>query len=250
MELKDRVVLVTGGAKRLGRAIVTALARRGAHVAIHYGSSEAEALQAAEAVRALGRRALVVQAELADVGAIEAMFSRIDEEFGRLDVLVNCAANFMRVSFDEMDEDGWDRSLDVNLKGAAFCAREAARRMRPQGAGKIINLADWAALRPYGGFLPYMVSKGGVVTLTRALAVELAPEIQVNAIAPGHVLPPEGASEEVLRRLAERVPLKRLGSPEDVVAAVAYLIEGGDYVTGQVLCVDGGRFVGCESPDY
>lgn len=250
MELKDRVVMVTGGARRLGRAVALTLAGRGADVVIHYGQSREEAEALAVEIRSLGRRVLIVQAELADVTEIEAMFARVEETLGRLDVLVNSAANFLRVSLEELTEESWDRSLDVNLKGTVFCAREAARMMRQRGEGKIINFADWAALRPYPGFLPYMISKGGVVTLTRALAIELAPAIQVNAIAPGHVLPPDGASAEVMERLASRVPLKRLGTPEDIAKAVLYLIEGGDYVTGQILCVDGGRLVGCETPDY
>ena len=243
MKLQDRVAVVTGAGRRLGRAVALDLARRGAHVAVHYNRSENEAREVVEQIEKLGRRALAVWADLSEVSAIAVMFARIDETFGRLDALVSSAANFIRVPVEKIDEEVWDQSLDVNLKGACFCALEAARLMRRGGGGKIVNFADWGGLRPYRNYLPYIVSKGGVVTLTQALALELAPEIQVNAVAPGLILPPEGTPQEQIDRMARHVPLKRAGAPEDIVAAVAFLIEGSDYITGQVLCVDGGRLI-------
>jgi len=243
MDLHDRVVWVTGSAQRLGRAMALDLARRGANLVVHYNQSEAEARSAVAEIEALGRRAIMVQADLSDLDQIKGVVARIDEAFGRLDVLVNSAANFHRVKLEAIDEALWDASLNVNLKGPAFCALACVELMRRGGSGKIINFADWAGFRPYRNYLPYLVSKGGVITLTKALALELAPEIQVNAIAPGPVLPPEGASAAELERMVRQVPLGRLGAPADIVAAVAFLIEGGDYITGQVLCVDGGRLI-------
>ena len=243
MKLQDRVALVTGAGLRLGRAMALDLAHRGAHVAVHYNRSEAEAREVVDQIEKLGRRALAIQADLSKVPEIASMFAQVDEAFGRLDVLINSAANFIRAPIAEIDEDAWDQSLDVNLKGACFCALEAARLMRRGDGGNIVNFTDWGGLRPYRNYLPYIVSKGGIVTLTQTLALELAPEIQVNAVAPGLILPPEGTTQEQIDRMARHIPLKRAGSPDDIVAAVAFLIEGSDYITGQILCVDGGRLI-------
>jgi pteridine reductase len=244
MQLNDRVVWVTGAGRRLGREVALDLARRGAHVAVHYRTSEGPAREVAAAIESLGRRAALVPGDLCNVAEIRRIVGQIDRAFGRLDVLVNCASTFERVEVERIDEAGWDRALDANLKGPFFCALEAARLMRRGGqGGKIVNFADWAAFRPYRHYLPYMIAKGGVVTMTRALALELAPEIQVNAVAPGPVLLPEGTTEQEKARIVRHVPLGRIGSPEDVTAAVAFLLEGSDYITGQVLCVDGGRLI-------
>ena len=243
MDLEGKVIWITGAARRLGRELALDLAGRGADIAVHYASSRQEAEEVAGLIKAKGRRALAVQADLARVDQIRACVQRIHETFGRLDVLINSASNFPRVKWRDVTEEDWDRSLDVNLKGPFFCAQEAAKRMLEGEGGKIINLADSAALRPNKHYAPYLISKGGVVTMTRILALELAPRIQVNAVAPGVVLPPPGTSEGVIEKLGRQVPLGRIGSPRDIVAAVAFLLEGSDYITGQVLCVDGGRTV-------
>ncbi len=243
MNLNDRVIWITGAGLRLGRAIALDLARRGAHIVIHYNTSDLAAKEAAEQIEGMGRRALLVQANLSQIEQIKRCVDQIEEHFGRLDVLVNSASNFIRVPVEEINEAVWDASLNVNLKGPAFCVLEAARLMRKGGGGKIINFADWAGFRPTRHYLPYMVSKGGVITLTRALALELAPEIQVNAVAPGPVLPPVDIGQKDLDTIIRQVPLKRLGSPADIVATVAFFLEGSDYITGQILCVDGGRLI-------
>lgn len=243
MQLQQRVVWVTGSAKRLGRAMALDLAGRGADMVIHYRSSREEAEAVARQIRAIGRRVLLVQADLSEVREIEQCVDRIRHEMGRLDVLVNSASNFIRTPLASIREADWDAALHVNLKGPCFCALEASKLMREGEGGKIINFADWAGFRPYRNYLPYVVAKGGVITMTRALALELAPEIQVNAVAPGPVLLPPGTSEEERNHIIRHVPLGRVGSPEDIVQTVAFLIEGTDYVTGQVLCVDGGRFI-------
>lgn len=246
MKLEDKVVWITGAARRLGRAMALAVAERGADVVVHFRSSGEEAADVCAQIEALGRRALAVQADLTNVSQIRELGQQIQAHFGRLDVFVNNASTFERTPLAEIDEAAWDANLDVNLKGPAFCALEAARLMQLDGesaGGKIINMADSAAMRPYPNFLPYMIAKGGIITLTRALAVELAPAISVNAIAPGPVLLPESASEEEIARAVARVPLGRVGTPEDIVATLLWLLEGTDYTTGQIICIDGGRSV-------
>ena len=242
MNLNGKIAWVTGGAKRLGRAIALDLARRGADIALHYNTSREEAETAGAEIEALGRRCVLVQGDLAKVAEIERIVAEIEAAFGRLDILINSASTFPRTPLETIDEAAWDAALNVNLKGPAFCALRAAALMRrTAGGGKIINMADSAALRPYRNFLPYMVAKGGIVTLTQGLALELAPAISVNAIAPGLVLPPPETTEAQLAHMLRNIPLGRPGGPEDIVAAVAFLVEGTDYVTGQVIVVDGGR---------
>lgn len=242
MTLKNRVVLVTGGAKRLGLAVALALARRGASIALSYRSSAREAALAVRAIEAEGVAALAVQADLSRAADVQRLMGRVAKRFGRLDVLVNSAANFERVPFDRLTERHWDAALDTNLKGPFLCALHASRLMRPRG-GKIINVADWAGVRPYRDYLPYCVSKAGVIGLTKALAKELAPRIQVAAIAPGPILPPQEMSRAARVRVARRIPLKRWGRPQDIANTVLFLIEGTDFITGSVVFVDGGSLI-------
>ena len=243
MTLDGRVALVTGGAQRIGQAIALALADRGADVALSYRTSARQARAAVEAIQRCGARALAVQADVGRVAEVRRLIDRIARRFGRLDVLINSAATFTRTPFAALSERDWDRALDANLKGSFLCALYASRLMRRHGGGKIINVADWAGLRPYRDYLPYCVSKAGVIGLTRALAKELAPGIQVNAIAPGPILPPAGMSRAARARTARRVPLRRWGSPADIVNTVLFLIEGTDFMTGSVVSVDGGQLI-------
>lgn len=242
MRLAGRVVLITGGARRIGRALALGLARRGAHIALSYRTSAQEARRTVREIEALGVRALAVRADLTRTADVQRLIRRVGTRFGRLDALVNCAANFDRVPFESLTERAWDRALNANLKGPFLCALYASRLLRKHG-GKIINFADWAGVRPYRDYLPYCVSKGGIITLTKALAKELAPRVQVNAIAPGPILPPPGMSAATKRRIARSVPLKRWGSPEDLVNTVVFLLEGTDFMTGSVVFVDGGQLI-------
>lgn len=229
---------------RVGRAIALGLAREGAHVAVHYHASAEEAEEAAAEVRALGVEAETFVADLG-AGSEEArrLIDAVDRRWGRLDVLVNSAAIFPRTPWDAIDEATWDRTLAVNLKGPFFTAWHAAAPMRRGGGGSIVNIADWAALRPYPHYLPYVISKGGIVTMTKAMAKELAPEIRVNAVAPGPVLLPEDLEPEAAQRVIKGTLLKRLGTPEDVAEAVVFLVARTDFATGHVLVVDGGRLI-------
>ncbi len=243
MDLNNRVVLITGGAKRVGRAIALSLAERGARIAFSYRSSSADAAAMVRMLRSAGTGALAVRADLSRSAEVRRLVDRVRRQFGRIDVLINSAANFDRTPFATLTERDWDHAIDTNLKGTFLCALYAGRAMQRQGEGKIINIADWAGIRPYKEYLPYCVSKAGVIGLTKALAKELAPRIQVNAIAPGPILPPEHMSAAARRRVAARVPLGRWGSPQDIASAARFLIEGTDFMTGAVLPVDGGQLI-------
>ena len=240
MDLAGRVALVTGAGRRLGRAMAAALAGRGMTLAIHYhGSREgAEALR--HEVEAAGGRAACFAADLSDAAAARALPARVVAELGRLDALVNSAAVMHHVSFEDTTVELYDQVLDLNLRAAFFCAQGAAPALR-SARGKVVNIADLGGLEPWPGYAAHSVSKAGVVMLTKVLALALAPDVTVNAIAPGAVLVPDNYDAAERERLAATTPARRLGSPDDVVAALLYLLEGGDYVTGEVLAVDGGR---------
>ncbi|MDQ3223987.1 MAG: SDR family oxidoreductase [Gemmatimonadota bacterium] len=240
MELQGRVALVTGAGRRLGRAMARALADRGMALAIHHHASNAGANELKEEIVAAGGRAVCFGADLTDAHAARALPARVVAEFGRLDVLVNSAAVMHRLSFEETTPEQWDAVLDLNLRAGFFCTQGAAPALRA-ARGKVVNLADLAGLEPWPGFAAHSISKAGVVMLTKVLARSLAPEVTVNAIAPGAVLVPDEYDAEERDRLARATPLQRLGSPSDVVSALLYLLEGGDFVTGEVLVVDGGR---------
>ncbi len=243
MNLTGRVALVTGGAVRVGRAISLALAERGALVAVNYHASDEAARELVARVEARGGQAAAFPADISRPAEVDALVDAVVARFGGVDVLVNNAAIFPRTPLGSVSEEEWDTVLGTNLKGAFFCAQRAAREMQARGAGKIVNLADINAFRPWGSYLPYCISKAGVVTLTQGLARALAPAIQVNAVAPGAVLFPEGYTPEQRERTLAPIPMRREGSPEDVARTVLFLLEGPDYITGAVIPVDGGRLV-------
>lgn len=242
MQLRDRVALVTGAGRRLGRAFAQGLAGRGMAVAIHHHASTSGAEELRRQIVAAGGRAACFAADLTDAAAAAELPRRVAAEMGRLDVLVNSAAVMHRLSFEETTPAQWDAILDLNLRAAFFCAQGAAPALRA-ARGKIVNIADLSGLEPWPGFAVHSISKAGVVMLTKVLARALAPEVTVNGIAPGAVLVPEEYDEAERERLARAAPLRRLGSPDDAVAAVLYLLEGGDFVTGEVIAVDGGRLL-------
>jgi pteridine reductase len=236
MKLRGKTALVTGGAKRVGREIALALARRGANIVVHYHTSGSEARRLVAEIKTLGVEAWAVQADQANARQVRAAVRKA----GRIDVLVASAAVFRRTPFTKLTEEDWDYHLDANLKGPFLFAFEVGRQMT---AGKMIFFADWAALRPYRNYLPYLVSKAGIICLTKALAKELAPGVQVNAIAPGPVLLPDDFPATEKRKVIDATLVKRLGSPQDIVNSVLFLIEGGDFITGHTLVVDGGRLI-------
>ncbi len=236
MNIDGKVALITGSAKRIGREIALELERRGARIAVHYRSGEAEARNVAGATGA------VFQAELTDDQAVEKMFHGIDAFFGRLDILVNSASVFSPASVDEATPEHWDAQMDTNARAPFFVAQHAARLMLQNESGKIINIADVAGEIIWPSHLPYSVSKAALIAVNRGLAKAYAPHIQVNAIAPGPVLFPEYYSDEQKNLAVERTLLKRPGSPQDIVNAVVFLIEN-DYITGEMIHVDGGRHI-------
>jgi pteridine reductase len=242
MELHGKVALVTGAGRRLGRAMAQALAQQGMTVGIHYHASAGGARELEADIRRQGGRAASFEADLTDALSARALPERVITEFGRLDVLVNSAAVMHRIGFEETTPEEWDSIHALNLRAAFFCTQGAAAALRAS-KGKVVNLADLAGLEPWPGFAAHSISKAGVVMLTHVLALSLAPDVTVNAIAPGAVLVPEDYSVEERDRLARSTPLRRLGSPSDVIAALLYLLQGGDFVTGEILVVDGGRFI-------
>lgn len=243
MQLNGLSVLITGP-KRIGAVLAQSLAERGADVALSYNQSRDEAELAAAAVRVAGRRAACIKADLAKADDCRALVAETAKQFGRLDVLVNMASIYASTPFDELTEAKWDRGLAVDVRAAFLCASAAVPHMRTAGGGRIVNFADWlpASRRPrYKGFLPYYVAKSGVIALTEALALELAEhQILVNAIAPGPILAPPGLDDDERRAVEQATPLGRWGGAGEVVKAVLFLIET-DFVTGEVIRVDGGR---------
>ncbi len=243
MTLSNRVALITGS-KRIGAAVALDLAAHGADVALVYNQSREEAEAAAEAIRAAGRKALVMQADVSSASECARIVEETVRELGRIDVLVNMASIYRARDLDQLTADDWNRQLDVDLRAAFLCSHAAMPHMRGQGGGRIINFADWVAAsgRPrYTGYVPYYVAKQGVIALTEALALELAPaQILVNAIAPGPIVAPPGTSDEEKAEVARTTPLGRWGGEDEIVKTVRFLVES-DYVTGETIRVDGGR---------
>ena len=239
MELKGRNALVTGAGVRLGRALASGLMRRGVHVAIHYHHSEHGARETALEGEAAGNTVALLKADLSDAAQAEGLARRAADGLGGLDILINSAGIMERQPLAEVTPEDWDRTINLNLRGAFFVAKGAAAVMADRG-GAIVNVADLAAFERWTGYPVHVISKAGVIAMTELLAKTLAPKIRVNAVAPGAVLLPDDWDEAQKERLVRSTPLGRLGTPDDVVAAVVHLLER-DYVTGETLVVDGGR---------
>jgi 3-oxoacyl-[acyl-carrier protein] reductase len=247
MDLKDKVAVVTGGGTGLGKVVSLALAREGANVAIVYSRSESEAAATVGELRALGSRSIAIRADVSQSADVQAMVDQAMAEYGRLDILVNNAGATVFVPFQDLDaisETDWDHIMAVNVKGPWLCARAVAPIMKKQGQGRIIQTTSVSGLRPGGSSLAYTVSKAAETQLTRALAMALAPEITVNAIAPGLLATRWGQAwgDESLQRGAAEAPLKRLPTLEDCAAAVLMMIKN-DSMTGQSVVVDAGRYM-------
>lgn len=240
MHDEGKVALVTGGARRLGRRIAMALAGRGYAVGVNHSSSEDEAREVVEEIRSGGGRALALRADVSSPPEVARMFDGLEQRLGPLNLLVNNAAVIPPSPFEKLDDDVWDKTLGVNLNGTMYCCREAGRRMLRRGGGTIVNIACLGAFQPWHGHIAYSVSKAGVVMLTRCLARALGPAVRVNAVAPGTVEVPGESSPTKITPPVDRIPLGRYASPDDIAGAVVHLAEAADYVTGQVLVVDGG----------
>jgi NAD(P)-dependent dehydrogenase (short-subunit alcohol dehydrogenase family) len=245
MDLHGTVALITG-AKRIGAAVARELAARGAHVALSYARSEAEARAAAAVVTAAGTRGETFQADLSVPEACTALVDAAAQTFGRLDILINMASVYVKRPFDQLTLGDWDGVVNVDLRAAFLCARAAVPHMRKQGGGRIVNFSDWVAAsgRPrYEGFLPYYVAKSGVKALTEALALELAvDQILVNAVAPGPILAPPGTTADEHSAVEQATPLGRWGGESEIAKVVIALLDS-DFITGETIRVDGGRHI-------
>jgi pteridine reductase len=239
LSLSGRTALVTGAAVRLGRAIALGMAGRGADIALHYHSSESEAERTAEAIRALGRKCLLIQADLQLPDSPERIFEAADAFYGRTDILVNSAAIFERGTLAATTPELWEKTMAINLRAPFFLSRAFAAQTQ---TGDIIFLTDARVNRPVKEYLTYSLAKSALTSFTLDLAKSLAPGIRVNAVAPGAVLAPPDKGEAFLQKLVPRIPLGRPGKPEDIVHGVLFLLES-PFVTGQILRIDGGEYL-------
>jgi len=241
VDLRGRVALVTGAGRRVGRALAVGLGAQGMRVAVHYHASDKGARETARLIEAAGGVPWAVAADLTTSDAPALLIAAVIKELGALDVLVNSSAVMERTPLGEVTAGQWDSIMALNLR-APFLLAQAAAPHLARSRGAIVNIADLAAFETWPAYIPHGISKAGVVYMTRALARTLAPNVRVNGVAPGAVLLPDGWTEADAAKLRESTPLARLGSPDDVVEAVLYLLHA-DYVTGQTFIVDGGRHV-------
>jgi pteridine reductase len=237
MSLTGKTILITGGARRIGRTLALAVAAAGGNVALHYHHSQAEANSLRDEIIKLGRQAWLFKADLEDPRQSLELADRAFEKDG-LFALVNNAALFEPASWETTDLQSWNRHMQVNLTAPFLLSQAFGRALGSQAEGRIVNLLDWRALRPGADHLPYTVSKAGLAALTRSLAAALAPRITVNGLALGAVLAPQGGAPE---RLLEQVPAGRWGSLDEVGQALLFLLDGPAYITGEILHLDGGR---------
>lgn len=243
MQLEGKAALITGGAARIGKQIALKLASQKMRVIIHYNQSRNDALTTCNEIGSIGADAWPVFADLRSKQSVDEMESAVLERYDQIDLLINNAAVYYKTPLEKLSIEDWDHIMDVNLRGAFLCSIGIGKRMKAQGSGRIINIADWSFDRPYADYLPYCVSKAGVVSLTKALAKTLAPEVQVNCISPGAILMQEGLPAEVCEKAKEHTLVKRLGEPSDIAEAVLYLASCSEFITGANIMIDGGRLL-------
>ncbi len=238
MSLNDKLVLITGASRRVGRELALGVAREGGDIVIHYGHSQAEAENLREKIQALGRKAYLIQADLDDPAQVGNLIPRASQ-YGPLFALVNNAAIFQSLSWQTTTLEDWNHHLMVNLTTPFLLSQAFARHLPPDGTGRIVNLLDWRALRPAADHLPYTISKAALAALTRSLAIALAPRITVNGLALGAVLPPsEGVAPP---NILKNVPANRWADLAEVSQTLIFLLDGPAYITGEIIHIDGGR---------
>jgi 3-oxoacyl-[acyl-carrier protein] reductase/pteridine reductase len=240
MKIEGKTALVTGGAHRVGKAITMALAGAGANVVVNYYSSDAAAQETVREAQALGVGGLAVQADIGNLEKARALVAAAVDRFGAVDILVNSASIWQKTPLPMGDFAGWRQVLGVLLDGSMYLADAVAPLMLERGEGAMVNIVDLSAWKPFAGYIAHSVGKAGLLALTRQLALELAPAVSVNAVAPGPVLPPPGYSQEQIVQVGGRTLKGRWGTAQDVADAVRFLVEA-DYITGEVLVVDGGE---------
>jgi NAD(P)-dependent dehydrogenase (short-subunit alcohol dehydrogenase family) len=241
--LKDHTALVTGGGKRIGRAIALTLGRAGANVIVNYNQSREGAQATVREIEALGVRAEALRADVSRPKQVAAMFRAVERHFGRLDLLVNNAGVFFSRTWDQLEEKDFDRVLGANLKGPFFCAQAAARMMMRQGRGNIINISSLGGLQAWPSYMHYCASKAALISLTRTLAKALAPTIRVNSVAPGSILFPDEERTAEVRKIIRSIPLRKAGAAQDIAQTVLFLATQSEFITGQVFVVDGGKSI-------
>lgn len=235
--------VVTGGHVRVGRAIALELARLGMNLIVTYRTAPAAAETAVAEFEALDVQAQALAVDLADAKSVVDVADQILAQTGSsLQVLVNSASVYYETPFGEISAEVWDTLLATNLRAPFLLSQRLGLAMKASGVGHIVNIGDWAGIRPYRGYLPYLVSKAGLIYMTQALALELAPEVQVNCICPGAVLVPENTTDSEAAALRRETPLHRLGTPQEIAHAVRYFVES-EFATGSILTVDGGRVI-------
>lgn len=241
--LNHQVALVTGAGRRIGRVIALTLARAGASVVVNYNQSRRDALATVKEIEMLGVETMAVRADVSNPVEVKAMFRAVQKRFKRLDILVNNAGIFFAVPWEDLREKDWDRILGINLKGPFFCAQAAARIMQRKKRGRIINISSLGGLQAWPKYMHYCSSKAGLIMLTRCLAKALAPNISVNSVAPGTILFPGEKRGPETTNIIRAIPLKKSGRPEDIAGMVLYLATHGEFITGQVFVVDGGKSI-------
>ena len=241
MDLKGKVALVTGGAKRLGRAISLGLAQKGARLAIHYNLSGEEAKDTLKDITDKGGEGSLFQADLFREEEVLKVIQTVSNHFGTVDILINNAAIFEEGSFSTTTCENWDRHININLKAPFLLSQKFAEQVSEKGAGKIIHITDFRGVRPGVEHFAYTITKSAIIAMTKGMAKVLAPRITVNALALGAILPPEGTDDGYFEQKIKTIPLKRSGEPSDVVSAIHFLLEGTDFMTGTTLLLDGGE---------
>jgi NAD(P)-dependent dehydrogenase (short-subunit alcohol dehydrogenase family) len=240
MQIKDSLILITGAATRVGREVALALAEKGAHIAFTYYADDEPWQETCAEIESFNVRCLAGQVEVRDSAQVRAFVNKTLVEFGQIDALINNASVWLKSPFLEISEADWDMAMDVNLKGPFLCAQAVAPTMLKQERGVILNITDLSAFQVWSGYAHHAASKAGLVSLTKSLAVELAPHVRVNAIAPGTVLLPPNPTTEKIAWAVDNSLVKRVGSPQDVAQLSIFLLEN-DFTTGAVYFVDGGR---------
>ena len=240
MLLEGHSALVTGAGVRLGKTLALALAERHVKVAVHYHSSSTQALETVSQIEEMGGKAEAIRADLSVPGEAASLVNRAVERLGSLDILVNSAAIFQPAGLHNTTRDHWERHFAINLASPFFLSQAFADHVGTERKGAIVNIADWRGLRPDTEYLAYSLTKAGILAMTKGLALALAPNIRVNAIAPGAILPPPGEGTAYLEGLAQEIPLQHVGSPVDIASALCYLLES-EFVTGQTIFVTGGQ---------
>ncbi|OGL53154.1 MAG: hypothetical protein A3C43_05030 [Candidatus Schekmanbacteria bacterium RIFCSPHIGHO2_02_FULL_38_11] len=240
MELKNKVALVTGSGRNMGKAIALGLAKAGADLIINYSSSKKGAEETRTEAKKMGVRAVTIKADVSKSNQVLKMVEKAEDEFGGIDILVNNSGVIKRATIDELDEETWDNIQDVNLKGVFLCSKIVSERMKKRKNGKIINISSLGGIKAWPSYMAYCASKAGVIMLTKCLALSLAPHIQVNSIAPGTISFPDDVNEEAKEGFLKKIPLKRFGDYGDIVKTVVFLCKDSSYITGQTIVVDGG----------